>query len=108
MTEIAGGRSDKGTKNVIWQYDCCSSLHTVLMAIRRTQVAKRSEKPNMRQRRRVVGAVNPMRMDGTIDEARRKVIIRSSQTVKEFDKKTRTCKARGTEMDVVREIDNFG
>src|ERR1700722_6735945 len=74
-TYAGGVGSDEDAKKVIWQYDCCFSLQTVLIAISRTHTAKRSENPRMRRRRRALGAVNPVRTKGIIDDRRRNVIM---------------------------------
>ena len=87
-------------KNVTWQNGCCSSLQTVLIAMIRTETAKRAEKPKMRWRNREVGAVNPTRMFGTMEVMRRYVTTRSSHTVNELEAKAAACKMSGSGIDV--------
>src|SRR5580704_14266225 len=79
----------------------------VLIAIKRTQTEKRSEKPKIRLRRRVVGAVNPVRTNGQIDERRRNRTMRSSQNVKELDKNVKVCRMRGTERVFIMSLENI-
>jgi len=87
-TRVGGEGKEDEAKNVMWQYGCCSSLHTVLMEINRTHTKKRAENPKIRRRRWDVGAVIPRWAKLTRTEvASMKGTILSSQNVKELEKK---------------------
>ena len=65
---VGGTVIDDDAKNVTSQYGCCSSRQMVLIAMRRTHTANKSENPRIRLRRREVGAVNPTNTDGARDD----------------------------------------
>ncbi|KAK2464585.1 hypothetical protein APHAL10511_003374 [Amanita phalloides] len=77
LTRRGGSGLDEEAKNVAWQYGCCSSLHTVLTDISRTQTSTTTDQPTIRRRRAGVGAV----------EAYGKSTMRSSQNVNELEKR---------------------